>query len=145
MKNQQILVEINLPVEKHIYKYLDNKVGRGFVVSKTDFFGSILLDILSKKNSRELTFVGREGFPVFITEDYMYRYGVTLEESKKLKMNLYANRMFRMELMAHVRICRRKKSNTIIGAINDFLALYEITEDDLKLETLLKYVKRNLN
>jgi capsid portal protein len=83
--SERTAVTINFPVKPHVYKYLQNKVGEKLVVTKSDFFGSMVLDILSK-NYSDLQAV-KDDIPVEISLRYMEKMGVYIDSKIIRKFN----------------------------------------------------------
>lgn len=144
-KISPLSVIIHFPVERHVYKYLQKSVGEKLVASKKDLFGGITLDLLSKNDSRDTYMVkGELTYVVEISEDYMYRFGIYVDEKIKRKFNAYIDKMFRKEMITYVDINSGKKKKNKEPALREFLFYYNISEDDIKFETLVKYIQREL-
>lgn len=139
-----ISVVIFFPVDAHVYKYLQKSVGEKLVTSKNNFFGTIVLDLLSKRDTDIKIVKGELTYCVEISEDYMYRYGIYIDEKIKRKFNSHIDKMFRKELITHVEIQSAKGFRKKQEAIREFLFYYNITEEDIKFETLVKYLDRNI-
>lgn len=135
-------VVINFPVKPHVYKYLQFKVGEKLVVSKLDFFGGMVLDILTKKYS-DLESVDHEfTFPVEISFSYMEKMGIYIDNRVVKKFNNRVDAMFREEMRAFMSINFRANKIPKETSLRQFLFQYNIGEDDIKFETLVKDFKR---
>lgn len=142
---KSVTVIITFNVEKHIFKYLLKNVGGKMIVSKKNFYGQMTLDILSKdyKKYQYEPCDSMVPYKVEIGEDYMNRYGIFLNDEILRKFNHSLDKVFRQEMMTHIRINYKNNLKTKEGALRDFLSHYEINEDDIKFETLVKYMNRN--
>lgn len=139
-----ISVIIFFPVEPHVYKYLQKSVGEKLVTSKNNFFGNIVLDLLSKRDTDIKVVRGELVYAVDISEDYMNRYGIYVDEKIKRKFNSHMDKMFRKELLTYVAIESSKGFRLRREKLAEFLFYYNITEEDFKFETLIKWIDRNL-
>lgn len=140
---EKSFVVINFPVSKHVYKYLQKKVGEKLVATRSDYFGSLVLDIISKKYYKNHTLSSELSFPVEIGFRYLVDYGIYLNTSIVKKFDLQVDNMFREEMIAHIEIMVSKDFERK-EALEDFLHYYNIDEDDIKLETLLKFFDRKI-
>lgn len=143
MKKSPISVIVHFPVERHVYKYLQKCIGEKMIVSKKDIFGNLVLDMMAKKDHDINVINGELTYCVEISEDYMNRYGICINEKIKRKFNSYMDKMFRKEMITHVAIMSRKAEKMKEPALREFLFYYNIDEDDIKFETLVKYLQRN--
>ena len=144
MKKSPISVIVHFPVERHVYKYLQKSIGEKMVVSKKDIFGNLVLDMMSKRDHDINVIKGELTYCVEISEDYMYRYGIYIDDKIQRKFNSYIDKMFRKEMVTHVAIQSRKIVKSREPALREFLFYYNIDEDDIKFETLVKYIQRNI-
>ncbi|MEO8532840.1 MAG: hypothetical protein ABI441_03785 [Flavobacterium sp.] len=135
-------VIINFPVKPHVYKYLQNKVGEKLVVTKFDFFGSIVLDILTKKYSDLEAVTDRYTFPVEISFSYMEKMGIYIDNKVVKKFNSRVDAMFREEMRGFANVNFSVNHTPKEASLKQFLFQYNIDEDDIKFETLLKDFKR---
>lgn len=137
-------IVINFPVQPHVYKYLQSKVGESMTVSKHTLWGNIVLDILSKKHcdlkhpNHELT------YPVHISMKYVRDYGVYLNENTAGKFNKQINRFFREEMRTFVFVTNANFNVPKDECLRRFLNHFNISEDDIKFETLKKDLIRNI-
>lgn len=142
--SERSAVVINFPVKPHVYKYLQVKVGEKLVVTKCDFFGSMVLDILSK-NYSDLQAVSDEiTFPVEISLRYMEKMGVYIDSKIIRKFNTRVDDVFREEMRTYVGLNYTANRIAKETSLKQFLFLYNMNEDDIKFETLVKDLRRNL-
>ncbi len=139
----QIAIVIKFPVQTHVYKYLQQKVGPSMMVSRSNFFGNLVLDILSKREKAEKAPLGTMVFPVEIHEDYMNRFGFNISPNVIRKFNLQVDRMFKEEMCTYVSLTCSHNPVKKTEALSQFLNSFDISEDDIKTETLIKYIFRN--
>lgn len=137
-------VVIHFPVKPHVYKYLQYKVGEKLVVTKCDFFGSMVLDILSK-NYSDLQSVSNDfTYPVEISIRYMEKMGIYIDSKIIRKFNTRIDDLFREEMRTFVGINYQMNEIPKETSLKQFLFIYNLDEDDIKFETLVKDLTRNL-
>lgn len=131
------------PVKPHVYKYLQRKVGEKLIVSNHNFFGGIVLDILSKRYS-DLKNVNNElSFPVEVSISYMEKMGFYIDAKIMRKFNYRIDDIFREEMRSFVQMNFRINRIPKESSLKSFMFEYNITEDDIKFETLIKDIQRN--
>lgn len=142
--SERSAVMIYFPVKAHVYKYLQNKVGEKLVVTKSDFFGGMVLDILSK-NYSDLQSVSDElTFPVEISLRYMEKMGIYIDSKIIRKFNTRVDDVFREEMRTYVGLNYTANKIPKETSLKQFLHSYNLCEDDIKFETLVKDLRRNL-
>jgi hypothetical protein len=137
-------VVIKFPVKPHVYKYLQNKVGEALVANKSDFFGSMVLDILTKKPCDLQSVSGDLFFPVEVSLRYMERSGIYIDSKIIRKFNMRIDDVFREEMRLYVGLNYKANHIPKETSLKQFLFNYNMSEDDIKFETLLKDLRRNL-
>jgi hypothetical protein len=142
--SERTAVTINFPVKPHVYKYLQNKVGEKLVVTKSDFFGSMVLDILSKNYSDLQAVKDDITFPVEISLRYMEKMGVYIDSKIIRKFNTRVDDVFREEMRTYVGLNYTANKIPKETSLKQFCFNYNLSEDDIKFETLLKDLRRNI-
>jgi hypothetical protein len=142
--SDKAVVVINFPVKPHVYKYLQSKVGEKLVASAGNFFGATVLDILSKRYSDYQAVSEEITFPVEISFRYMGTHGIYIDQRIVRKFNNRMDDMFREEMRSHVSISHSQYHIAKDESLRQFLFSYNISEDDIKFETLKKDIGRNL-
>lgn len=134
----------NIPVANHVYKFLKTRCGSDHIkATRTDTFGSLALSLLGKiadvkPQKTEFTKV----FKVTIAEDSYIRQGLHLTSANAQVFNHQVDRMFREELFFHLIINKGLSDKMFMNSIRRFMEVYEITEEDIKLDTLYRDFKR---
>jgi hypothetical protein len=143
--SEKSAVVIHFPVKPHIYKYLQNKIGEKLVVTKFDFFGGMVLDILTKKYSDLESVTNTLTFPVEVSFSYMEKMGIYIDGRVIRKFNSRVDAMFREEMRGFANINYNANQTPKETSLKLFLFQYNIDEDDIKFETLVKDFKRKNN
>lgn len=136
-------VVIYFPVQPHVYKYLQSKVGESMTVSRKDFWGNLVLDILSKRYTSTTIQTEDLVYPVEISMRYMSEFGVFIDSKTVRKFNSQIDNLFREEMRTHVFINYEKNGIPKDRALKQFLEYFNIDEDDMKFETLKKDLIRS--
>lgn len=137
-------ITVHFPVKPHVYKFLQKKVGEKLIVTKNNFYGNLVLDVLSKRYC-VLESVGDElTFPVDISLRYMTDFGIYIDKNIIRKFNAQIDKQFKEEMRSYVSINANANSLPKAEAVRQFTFHYNITEEDVKMETLLKDIVRNV-
>lgn len=134
----------NIPVSDHVFKYLKARCGGTQLHAKrTNVFGSLALSLMGEnKDVKECKTNYTKIFKVTISEDSYNRLGMYMCESNAQLFNDQVDKMFREELFFHVIINKGIAAEQYIKSIRNFLKVYDITEDDIKLDTVCRDFKR---
>lgn len=135
----------NIPVANHVYKYLKYRYGDDIITaSRNTVVGGIVLSLLHKNN--DIRHVSKKSyekvFKVLIKEEKYLRNGVHIDTRCAQAFNDIIDKMFREELFCHVMINKFSSNEQFNEGIRNFLLVYDITEDDIKYETLYRDFKR---
>ncbi len=142
---QDFSIQQNIPVADHVYKYLVARCGKDCIVAtRNTFIGSTVLSLLSRNNDIRHDSKKRHNklFHVIINEDKYLRNGVHLDYRSAQAFNDLVDKMFREELYCHVMINKYSTNEKFIDSIRNFLEVYDITEEDIKFETIYRDFKR---
>jgi len=142
--SERSAIVIYFPVKPHVYKYLQNKVGEKLVVSKSNFYGGMVLDILSKNYSDLQAVSDDYTFPVEISVRYMEKMGFYIDAKIMKKFNSRVDDMFREEMRSFVGLNYELNNIPKESSLRQFIYKYNLGEDEIKFETLLKDLVRNL-
>ena len=138
-------VQQNIPVSNHVYKYLVARCGdQPLIATRTTFIGSTILSLLSRNSDIRQTNLKSHTkiFQVIIKEESYLRNGVFINYKSAKLFNDLIDKMFREELYCHIIINKYKNKDLFLKNLRHFLAVYNITEDDIKFETLYRDFKR---
>lgn len=138
-------VQINIPVSDHIYKYLIAKCGQlPFTAVRGHFVGSVVLSMLSRNDDvrHESKKKYTKVFKVTVKEESYLRNGVFIDLKCAKVFNDLMDSMFREELYNHVRLNKLHHNIKYIECIRNFMLVYNITEEDIKEETVYRDFKR---
>ncbi|MBC7847243.1 MAG: hypothetical protein H7Y10_12200 [Flavobacterium sp.] len=142
--NDKASVTIYFPVKAHVYKFLQAKLGEKLVVTKNNFYGNLVLDVLSKKYCVLESVSDDITYPVDISLRYMEDFGIFIDKKIIRKFNSQVDRIFKEELRSYVSMNSTMNGLQKKQSIEQFIFHYNLTEDDIKLETLLKDIGRNI-
>ncbi|MGB5818835.1 MAG: hypothetical protein WBG90_05070 [Saonia sp.] len=141
---QDYSITESIPVADHVYKFLIKRTGSDtYIAARTDIIGNIVLSSLGKHhdigfNKNRFTKL----FHVVIKEDKYLKCGVSLGVKCGQVFNRMIDQLFRDELYHHIQINAIREKEKCLKGIRNFLAIYDITEDDIKMETIYRDFKR---
>lgn len=134
----------SIPVSDHVYKFLVARCGSDEIeASRSTFIGSLILSMhgrnpdvrLKKNNFTKL-------FKVTISESHYQKLGMHITSENAQLFNDLVDKVFREELYCHALLNKMGNKSLYLEAIRKFLEVYNITEDDIKLDTLYRDFKR---
>lgn len=135
----------NIPVADHVYKYLLHRYGTDHIkATRNTTIGSLVLSLQGRnKDKRPAKKSGfTKIFKATITEQAYNKLGIHLSEENAQLFNDQVDKMLREELYWHVTINKGQTNKMHINSIRSFMEAYDITEDDIKLDTLYRDFKR---
>lgn len=134
----------HIPVADHVYKFLLVKCGSdSFTATRNHFIGQIVLNSLGKHNDmQEPKTQYSKQVNVTIRERAYLRNGVFVGVKSGHVFNNMIDQMFRQELFSHLLVAKDYGKEQFMQSMRNFLEVYNITEDDIKFETLYRDFKR---
>ena len=134
----------SIPVADHVYKYLLKKCGSDtYIANRSELIGNIVLSSLGTNPDISISKVKfKKSFNIVI-KDYQYlKAGISLGIKSGQVFNKMMDKMFREEMYCHIFINSNLSKDQYLEGIRSFLKVYEITEDDIKLESIYRDFKR---
>lgn len=134
----------NIPVANHVYKFLVARCGTDSIeANRNGWIGSLVLSLHSRNTDilkRSTNY--NKIFKVTISESYYQKLGMHISIENAQLFNDMVDKIFRDELYCHAILNRMDNKSLYLEAIRKFLEAYNITEDDIKLDTLYRDFKR---
>lgn len=136
-------MNITIPVKKYLLKYLTNKYGPQLTLSKTTSLGIHILELLEKDfDPRDIPKLKcEECYTIHLGEFYRNSKGVTIHPSNLNNISNYLDRVFQEHLFEHVKIYKSLYNQELPG-IRQFLEFYDISENDVKYDSIYRTYKR---
>lgn len=134
----------NIPVADHVYKYLHKCCGATHITAtRNTAIGSMALSLLGrnydvKPNKKKFTKI----FQVTISEHYYEKTGMHISRLNAQLFNDQADKNFREEMYRHLLMHHHLEHKKFIKSMRKYLDFYDITEDDIKVESLYRDFKR---
>jgi hypothetical protein len=134
----------NIPVADHVYKYLLRICGTDHIfATRSTYIGSLVLSLqgrnqdvrLSKKKFSRI-------FKAEISECYYEKTGMFITQQNAQLFNEQVDKKFRDELFRMMLMNRHLEEKLFLKTMRAYLDFYDITEDDIKIETLYRDFKR---
>lgn len=136
----------SLPVEPHVYKFLLKRVGSDiYVATRKESLGNIIISSLGNNVDVKHTTVPHKFTKLFhiIIKDHIYlKNSVVLGVMRGQIFNNTIDLLFREELFHYMIINTSHKKSNYLESMRKFLACHDITEDDVKFETLYREFNR---
>jgi len=136
------MIRIEIPVEPHVQKYLIEQYGQWHVASKTRMIGLEIINALNKVYEKPDKMIdGHCSYIVYIPEYYSNTKGTTVSKNSLQHLGIVLGMMFTDDMCKHLDQ-QAKKGHKALPELKLWLQDHNITEDDIKVETLYKYYYR---
>ncbi|SDT15280.1 hypothetical protein SAMN05192545_2886 [Maribacter dokdonensis] len=143
MKETPLKTTLSFPVQPHILKYLIYKYGECCVYASNLSLAPILRAAISEQTKSNIkSFATQCFYDVQLTEHYLNKFDVVYSRHKIYQFNADADTKFREELYTFMIMNHDVYGIKYKTSFRDFLAVMDITENDIKFETLLKDFQR---
>lgn len=137
------MIRIEIPVEPHVQKYLTARYGPTYTAGRTSLIGVEVLNSLTRKYEKpEKSIPWKFYYPVYITERYMNHNGHTISRNNLQHLGIVLGLLFSEDLKRHLDLKLRDGAKAL-PELKAWLQLHNITEDDVKVETLYKTYQRH--
>lgn len=139
-------ITLHLPVPRYLKKILEIKYGNEYHAKETTLFGLVLISTLQRKLDRKYTFnklqSQNEYFTIVIGVGKAQRNGFQHGQKRAFQLSHLIERNIREELYNTCIFNQMNFGIEFQTTILEFLAMYDITEDELSYETLRKDFNR---
>lgn len=130
---------VNIPVKNYIYKYLKKTYGNAFTYTETSTLAPVVRSVLSKSTTRDLKpFKYTTTYPIELTPRYISLFGVHYQERNLYQFNDYVDKLFRENLYTMMRLNKEFHGIKYRDTLRQVLKVLDISEEELKLDTLLR-------
>lgn len=139
-----MVVEVSIPVKGYVKKYLIKRYGDRHTVSRTSFLGKLILVSLSKHFTRQDICTGKElkySYKLGLTEKYFKLKGRGLTRNKRFFLAECFEDVLREDLRQHLDQVSLN-GGKVLPELKAWLKHYDITEEDIKFESLYKDYQR---
>lgn len=137
------MVVISIPVKSHVKKYLVKRYGSVHQVTKKSFIGLFLLEMLQRKVEPPMREVKKEtNYDIHVPEFYFNKKGYHVDHVKLKFLSVCLERLFFEDFYHFVDNEMLKEKPNARESIKFFLSVYEIQEDELKLESMYRNYQR---
>ena len=141
---------LDFPVKPHVRKYLNVHLGHGdYMLSTANRFGKMLFQLLRRQLKGKLHHAGtRDGCTQVLRLDLhnfpAHQYGLSeFTDYSIFHFNDFVDEILKEELFLWIKQFVNRRT-TIKEVIVDFMAAYDLREEDIQYETLRKAVQRNV-
>ncbi|WP_289659484.1 hypothetical protein [Flavobacterium panacagri] len=138
------MIQIYIPVKKHVKKYLIKKYGQNHTISKKSFLGLLLLDLINKDaDTSDIDFNGMEKYSLDLPEMYFNTKGYEISRKKLKFLGVCLERLFFEDFYLFVDVELAKGNNNAWQSVKLFLAMNDINENEIKLESMYRNYQRH--
>ena len=137
----------NIPVADHVYKYLRKLCGTDHIeANRNSYVGSLVLSLQGRNydvgvSTHKFTRI----FKAQVNECYYSKTGMFITSENAQLFNDQIDKKFRDELYRYMIMNRHLEEKLFMKTMRAYLDFYDITEDDIKLDTLYRDFKRKKN
>lgn len=137
------MIVISIPVKCHVKKYLIKRYGSVHQVSKKTFIGLFLLQLLEKKIEKPEREV-QKGFlyDIEVPEYYFNTKGYSIDSNKLKLLGICLEKLFQEDFYSFVDLELLKGDLNARKAIKLFFSIYELSENDLNLDSMYRSYQR---
>lgn len=134
----------HIPVSDHVYKFLIKRCGSDtYVATRNDIIGNLVLSSLGKNSDIKISKSKYTKVFNIVIREYAYlRNGVHLGMKSGQVFNKMVDKLFRDEMYFHVSANAVNSKEQHLEGIRKYLKIYDIEEDDIKLESIYRDFKR---
>jgi hypothetical protein len=138
------MIQISIPVKKHVKKYLIKKYGEIHTISKKTFLGLLLLELISNEaDTSDIDFKDYEKYKIDIPELYFNIKGFSVSRKKLKFLGVCLERLFFEDFYSFVDVELAKGKANAWQSVKLFLFLYNINENEMKLESMYRNYQRH--
>lgn len=137
------MITVSIPVKNYVKKYLVKKYGTVHTVSKKTFLGLLLLELINddvQKPDRVLEEMDK--YEIEVPEYYFNTRGFNINQNKSKFLGLCLEKLFFEDYLAFVDLELAKGKLDALKSVKLFLQLYNISENELKLESMYRKYQR---
>lgn len=145
-------ISVKLPVKNYLKKYLTKKFGDSYRVNRTDWVGKYLIDLLDKQYRRKGTIKEDAFYKIEVPSSVVKEVGFDMSVTKMRHFESMIDKVFRSELETFIDVSissnlyfnvnSKFHKLSVMKAMQQFLETFEISEDDIKLESLYRNFAR---
>ncbi|KIQ22654.1 hypothetical protein RT99_05990 [Flavobacterium sp. MEB061] len=138
------MIQISIPVKKHVKKYLIKKYGEIHTISKKTFLGLLLLELISTEaDTSDIDFNGFDRYIIDIPELYFNTKGYVINRNKLKFLGVCLERLFFEDFHAFVDVELAKGKSNAWQSVELFLNLNNINENEMKLGSMYRNYQRH--
>lgn len=138
------MIQISIPVKKHVKKFLIKKYGEIHTITKKTFLGLLLLELISNEaDTSDIDFKNHDKYNMAIPELYFNTKGFSINRNKRKFLGVCLEKLFFEEFYSFVDVELAKGKGNAWQSVKLFLFLYKIDENDMKLESMYRNYQRH--
>ncbi len=141
---------IRITVNPAVKKYLEIKFGKKYTLCTDQWFGIMIYNFLLYKTNKDFKITPKirdqkDFFEVIISQNQAEKAGISLTEKQEASINNIVEKILREEIYYAAILNKKLYMIDYRITINNILDSYDITEEDLPFDTLIKEFDRKKN
>lgn len=137
------MIVISIPVKPHVKKYLIKRYGDYHTITKKTFIGVFISGLLNKKiDKQDYVTHGFEKFNFSISSDFFYKKGHSISIHHKKYIGRCFEMLFFEDFYLFVDNEILKGNGNALKAVRLFLKSYNLSENELKLDSMYRNYQR---
>lgn len=131
---------VSFPVKPHIKKYLNFRFGDKFVYNHSSVLAPIVRVVVSEasKTKTASSFSSPHTYDVELSAFYLSKFGVVYSKDKLYQFNSNVDILFRSELYQFMMANKMVYNIKYRESLRDIFKIMNITEEDIKMESILR-------
>jgi len=135
--------KIEIPVEAHVRKYLVTLYGPEHIAGKKSTIGLEVINSLTRNYEKPEKWIGPQyKYTVWIPEFYFNKNGHTIKRNNLQHLGVCLGIQFDLAMCMFLDL-QVGRGHKAWPSLKEYLLFYNITEDDVKVETLYKVYQRH--
>ncbi|WP_281991236.1 hypothetical protein [Aquimarina aggregata] len=131
-----------IPVSSHVKKYLEYNFGKSYTFSQNNFLGQIIINVFRKGYRKQVVVKCDDSYTVKLKQYQIDVIGNLLEWEDCIVLNKAIDTFFRTQIFFHMDMNRKLDKDNSYPAMVQCLVEMNITESDIKYDTLYRDYKR---
>ena len=144
MANERLFITVKIPVKNHVKKYLSVRYGIEHTLTKTSLLGMLLFYSLEKRIERQKASISEYdgNYHILVSQYYMNQKGFSVDMKTRKFIAVCFEKLFMEDMNGFVDKCIGQMNQSAMSSLKIFLKTYEISEDDVKIESLYRQYQR---
>lgn len=136
-------LRVKIPMKPYVVKFLLKKFGKTHKASKNSWLGLNVIEVLTKEYQKPIKITSKSYFTIVIPYTLCVHNGHFIDYLKFPELEKKCDKIFRDFMYDFVQINSVEKSHgDIMSSLRRFLDFYNISEDELKMDSAYRHYLR---